>query len=44
MLYMKVVKRVNPMSSHHQENNFFYLILYLYEMTLFTKLTVVIIS
>ena len=25
MLYMKVVKRVNPKSSHHKENNFFLL-------------------
>ena len=34
MLYMKVVKTVNPKSSHHKEKYFFPtpLILYLYEM------------
>ena len=32
MLYTKVVKRVNPKSSHHKEKNFFSFILYLYEM------------
>ena len=32
-LYMKVVKRVNPKSSHHKEKNFsISLILHLYEM------------
>ena len=30
--YMKVVKRVNPMSSHHKEFFSIYLISYLYEM------------
>ena len=34
MLYMKIVKRVYPKSSHHKENfSFISLILYLYEMT-----------
>ena len=34
MLYMQVVKRVNPKSSHHKRNKFFpiSLILYLYEI------------
>ena len=31
MLYINIVKRVNPKSSHHKEN-FFSSILYLYEM------------
>ena len=32
MLYKKAVKRVKPKSSHGKKNNFFSLILYLYEM------------
>ena len=39
---MKVVKIVNPNSSHHKEKDFLSLILYLYEMV-FTKLVVIII-
>ena len=33
MLYIKVVERVNPKITHHRKKNFFYLILYLYEVT-----------
>ena len=32
MLYMKVVKRTNPENFHYKENDFYYLILPLYDM------------
>ena len=45
MLYMKIVKRVNPKSSHYTEKNFSVsLIFSLYEMWMATKLIVVIFS
>ena len=39
MLYMKVVKRINP-RSYHKENFFYFKILYLYEIMIFTRLII----
>ena len=45
VLFMKVVERIYPNSSCCREKSIlFCLILYLYEMRVFTKLTVIIIS